>query len=205
MSRSKASVAPFDRRADRHRRSQRRRQDHLFQPDLRASCARPRAGPARRRRHHRAVGAAARAPGSAAPFSSPICFPISACRKMSAWPCRRARGVGLDMLGHGGRAPRLASTGATPFSTGRARRAPTWRRPLCSHGDQRKLEVAMLMALEPKVFMFDEPTAGMSIDEVPVMLDLIAEIKQAARQDHPAGRAQDGRGAFAGRPHHRAA
>jgi branched-chain amino acid transport system ATP-binding protein len=30
------------------------------------------------------------------------------------------------------------------------------------HGDQRKLEVAMLMALEPSVFMFDEPTAGMS-------------------------------------------
>src|SRR5512134_2738758 len=27
------------------------------------------------------------------------------------------------------------------------------------HGDQRKLEVALLMALESKVFMFDEPTA----------------------------------------------
>src|SRR5439155_4447121 len=32
------------------------------------------------------------------------------------------------------------------------------------HGDQRKLEVAMLMALEPSVYMFDEPTAGMSVD-----------------------------------------
>ena len=31
----------------------------------------------------------------------------------------------------------------------------------------------MLMALEPSVFMFDEPTAGMSIDDVPVILDLI--------------------------------
>ncbi|CAN5351503.1 ABC transporter ATP-binding protein [soil metagenome] len=45
------------------------------------------------------------------------------------------------------------------------------------HGDQRKLEVAMLMALEPKVFMFDEPTAGMSVDEVPVILDLIRGLK----------------------------
>ena len=36
------------------------------------------------------------------------------------------------------------------------------------HGDQRKLEVAMLMALEPSVFMFDEPTAGMSVDDVPI-------------------------------------
>ena len=45
------------------------------------------------------------------------------------------------------------------------------------HGDQRKLEVAMLMALDPKVFMFDEPTAGMSVDEVPVILDLIRDLK----------------------------
>jgi branched-chain amino acid transport system ATP-binding protein len=47
-----------------------------------------------------------------------------------------------------------------------------------SHGDQRKLEVAMMMALEPDVLMFDEPTAGMSVDEVPVVLDLIARLKQ---------------------------
>ncbi|MBT9457773.1 MAG: ABC transporter ATP-binding protein [Burkholderiaceae bacterium] len=49
------------------------------------------------------------------------------------------------------------------------------------HGDQRKLEVAMLMALDPLVYMFDEPTAGMSVDEVPVVLDLIRALKQ--RQD----------------------
>jgi branched-chain amino acid transport system ATP-binding protein len=47
-----------------------------------------------------------------------------------------------------------------------------------SHGDQRKLEVALMMALQPKVFMFDEPTAGMSVDEVPVVLDLIARLKK---------------------------
>jgi branched-chain amino acid transport system ATP-binding protein len=46
------------------------------------------------------------------------------------------------------------------------------------HGDQRKLEVALLMALDPKVYMFDEPTAGMSVDEVPVVLDLIRALKQ---------------------------
>jgi len=45
------------------------------------------------------------------------------------------------------------------------------------HGDQRKLEVAMLMALEPSVYMFDEPTAGMSVDDVPVILDLIRTLK----------------------------
>tara|TARA_R100000005_G_scaffold96297_1_gene82158 strand:+ start:3690 stop:4490 length:801 start_codon:yes stop_codon:yes gene_type:complete len=47
-----------------------------------------------------------------------------------------------------------------------------------SHGDQRKLEVALLMALEPMVYMFDEPTAGMSVDEVPIVLELIQRIKK---------------------------
>ncbi len=45
------------------------------------------------------------------------------------------------------------------------------------HGDQRKLEVALLSALEPEIFMFDEPTAGMSVDEVPTVLDLIRAVK----------------------------
>ncbi len=46
-----------------------------------------------------------------------------------------------------------------------------------SHGDKRKLEVAILLALEPAIMMFDEPTAGMSVDEVPVVLDLIHQVK----------------------------
>jgi branched-chain amino acid transport system ATP-binding protein len=46
-----------------------------------------------------------------------------------------------------------------------------------SHGDKRKLEVAILLALEPDVMMFDEPTAGMSVDEVPVVLELIHQVK----------------------------
>ncbi|MBI4123647.1 MAG: ABC transporter ATP-binding protein [Betaproteobacteria bacterium] len=46
------------------------------------------------------------------------------------------------------------------------------------HGDQRKLEVAILLALEPEVFMFDEPTAGMSVDEVPTVLQLIEDIRR---------------------------
>jgi branched-chain amino acid transport system ATP-binding protein len=50
------------------------------------------------------------------------------------------------------------------------------------HGDQRKLEVALLMALEPDVFMFDEPTAGMSADEAPVILNLIRKLKSDKRK-----------------------
>ncbi len=48
---------------------------------------------------------------------------------------------------------------------------------LLPHGDQRKLEVAIMIALQPQVFLFDEPTAGMSVAEVPVILDLITALK----------------------------
>jgi branched-chain amino acid transport system ATP-binding protein len=50
------------------------------------------------------------------------------------------------------------------------------------HGDQRKLEVALLMALDPQVYMFDEPTAGMSHDEAPVILNLIRALRQDKRK-----------------------
>jgi len=71
----------------------------------------------------------------------------------------------------------IAKAQATLVEVGLAGRAAQ-RASSLSHGDQRKLEVAMMMALEPDILMFDEPTAGMSVDEVPVVLDLIARLKQ---------------------------
>jgi branched-chain amino acid transport system ATP-binding protein len=86
-------------------------------------------------------------------------------------------GIGLHALG-------LASDHAelierARFYLDRVRLAPRAGAAAAAlnHGDQRKLEVAILLALEPAVFMFDEPTAGMSVDEVPVILDLIEAIK----------------------------
>jgi branched-chain amino acid transport system ATP-binding protein len=35
----------------------------------------------------------------------------------------------------------------------------------------------MTMVLESTILMFDDPTADMSVDEVPVALDLIARLK----------------------------
>ena len=40
----------------------------------------------------------------------------------------------------------------------------------------------MLMALEPRVYMFDEPTAGMSLDDVPAILNLIHTLKKRANK-----------------------
>ncbi|MDW0116962.1 ABC transporter ATP-binding protein [Sporosarcina thermotolerans] len=47
-----------------------------------------------------------------------------------------------------------------------------------SHGEKRKLEIAMLLALDTEVLLLDEPTAGMSLEEVPAILDVIKAIKQ---------------------------
>ncbi|MBY0121087.1 ABC transporter ATP-binding protein [Bacillus sp. S/N-304-OC-R1] len=48
-----------------------------------------------------------------------------------------------------------------------------------AHGEKRKLEIAMLLALNTEVLLLDEPTAGMSVEEVPAILEVIKKIKQA--------------------------
>jgi branched-chain amino acid transport system ATP-binding protein len=54
-----------------------------------------------------------------------------------------------------------------------------WDVPASSltHGEQRKLEIAVLLALEPEVLLLDEPTAGMSLEEVPSILEILKQIK----------------------------
>ena len=51
-----------------------------------------------------------------------------------------------------------------------------------SHGEKRKLEIAMLLALDTEVLLLDEPTAGMSLEEVPAILDVIRTIKQSGKK-----------------------
>lgn len=51
-----------------------------------------------------------------------------------------------------------------------------------AHGEQRKLELAMLLALEPRVLLLDEPTAGMSVDEVPAILEVIQKLKEEGKR-----------------------
>lgn len=86
-------------------------------------------------------------------------------------------GVGLDCLGMAARRTALVDKAQGFLARVRLADRASAGAAALSHGDQRKLEVAILLALEPRLFMFDEPTAGMSVDEVPVILDLIEAIK----------------------------
>ncbi|HEU4386122.1 MAG TPA: ABC transporter ATP-binding protein [Anaeromyxobacteraceae bacterium] len=65
----------------------------------------------------------------------------------------------LAAAGLEGRGPRIAAT--------------------LSHGEQRQLEVAMVLATEPKVLLLDEPLAGMGPEEAERMVELLARIAPA--------------------------
>jgi branched-chain amino acid transport system ATP-binding protein len=47
------------------------------------------------------------------------------------------------------------------------------------HGDQRKLELGMILAPDPEVLMLDEPTAGMASEQVPELIALVQRIQEA--------------------------
>ena len=46
-----------------------------------------------------------------------------------------------------------------------------------SHGDRRKLEVGLALAMNPKVFLFDEPMAGLDEAGTKMMINLFKKIK----------------------------
>jgi branched-chain amino acid transport system ATP-binding protein len=48
-----------------------------------------------------------------------------------------------------------------------------------SHGEQRQLEIAMVLATEPDVLLLDEPLAGMGAEESAAMVALLRKLKPA--------------------------
>ena len=51
-----------------------------------------------------------------------------------------------------------------------------------SHGDKRKLELALLLCTDPEVLLLDEPTSGVSAEDVPAMLAVIRHIRDVERK-----------------------
>jgi branched-chain amino acid transport system ATP-binding protein len=46
-----------------------------------------------------------------------------------------------------------------------------------AHGEQRQLEIAMVLATEPRLLLLDEPVAGMGVDESQRMVAFLATLK----------------------------
>jgi branched-chain amino acid transport system ATP-binding protein len=51
-----------------------------------------------------------------------------------------------------------------------------WPAGMLSHGDKRKLELAMLLAADKRVLLLDEPMAGVSMEDVPELVELIRSV-----------------------------
>jgi branched-chain amino acid transport system ATP-binding protein len=51
-----------------------------------------------------------------------------------------------------------------------------------SHGDKRRLEIAMLLAADKPVLLLDEPMAGLSAEHVPQLVDLIRSVHEQERK-----------------------
>lgn len=47
-----------------------------------------------------------------------------------------------------------------------------------SHGDKRKVEIALALGTDPSIALFDEPTAGMNATETEKMVELIATLDE---------------------------
>lgn len=50
-----------------------------------------------------------------------------------------------------------------------------------SHGDKRKLEIAMLLASDPEVILFDEPMAGVASGDVRGLVEVIGEVHKLGK------------------------
>ncbi|MCP3996931.1 MAG: ABC transporter ATP-binding protein [bacterium] len=68
----------------------------------------------------------------------------------------------------------LAEVGLTDRALTLARTLP--------HGDQRKLELGMILASDPDVLMLDEPTAGMAAEQVPELMALVQSIQESGQK-----------------------
>ncbi len=75
----------------------------------------------------------------------------------------------------------LERTNEVLEEVGLTSRAPTLARTL-PHGDQRKLELGMILAPDPDVLMLDEPTAGMAAEQVPELMALVQSIQEAGNK-----------------------
>lgn len=47
-----------------------------------------------------------------------------------------------------------------------------------SHGDKRRLEIAIVLASKSDIVMLDEPMAGMSVENVPELVEIIRSLKE---------------------------
>jgi branched-chain amino acid transport system ATP-binding protein len=121
--------------------------------------------------HHRALAGIGRSYQKTTIF-----LPFTVLENVRLAAQARARG-GLRLFGSPERASNLnAKARAALDRVGLSARADTAAGRL-SHGEQRQLEIAMVLAPKPKIILLDEPLAGMGASEAKAMIELIRSLK----------------------------
>jgi branched-chain amino acid transport system ATP-binding protein len=106
-------------------------------------------------RLHRGIGRA---------FQVASCFPTMTVREnlMAAVTAHAGR---WGNLSHGFPSPGMRERAEEVMELVGLTHVPDVEAAILSHGDQKLLDIAIALALEPKVLLLDEPTAGMGPDE----------------------------------------
>ena len=160
---------------------ERRRQDHPVQPahrlpeaDRRAASRWPIAGSVT------GLPPGARSPGWAWPARSrsPACSPqLTAARARRAGAGQRHR-PGLAVLALGpGAGPLRRARGRNCSTRSGSPTRPDVPADSLPYGRKRALELALALALDPKVLLLDEPTAGMGVEDVDRTVELIGRVR----------------------------
>lgn len=92
-----------------------------------------------------------------------------AAQARSAAPLRMFGHVRTDTVVHERAAQAIAKAGLSARTTITAGEL--------SHGEQRQLEIAMVLATDPRIILLDEPLAGMGQLEARSIIDLVASLK----------------------------
>ena len=93
-----------------------------------------------------------------------VCFALQSATSSPLNPLRRAVSTADKAAAH-----------ALLERVGMDHRA-SWSTAALSHGDKRKLEMAVALARRPDVLLLDEPMAGVSMEDVPGLVQLIADV-----------------------------
>jgi branched-chain amino acid transport system ATP-binding protein len=99
-------------------------------------------------------------------------FPLLSVRENVRLAAEAARGGSMRIWR---RAPRLEEADTALERVGLAGRAGASAGSL-SHGDKRKLELAMLLAADRRVILLDEPMAGVAAEDVEGLVELIRSV-----------------------------
>ncbi len=109
-------------------------------------------------------------------------FPHLTCHENVRLAVQSQKGIFYNMLSHFASLKEVNDKATDLLETVLLDNKATELAVNLAHGEKRKLEIAMLLALETEILLLDEPTAGMSLEEVPMILDVIRKIRDERKR-----------------------